>query len=164
MLFPMLWAWVMDREETAKHVAVYGAYGANCICWRCKTLTKDFCKPEMTTVDKVRAATRIRADMFKVIRDGTPRDCQQLSIHPYALAMDILAAVPCDYKWVLADRFHHQTVVQWSLKGDTETLVSHHGFLHLMDKRFMEQPRHATVKPWPRGISVVNKVCSSVYA
>jgi len=149
----------MDREETAKHTLVFGAYGANAICWRCKTLTRYFSDPEATTADKVLAATRKRADMYLVIRDGTPRQCQELSIHPCPLAMDILAHVPCDYSWCLADRFHHQTVVMWSLKQDTELLASKYDNLHLLNKRFMEQPRHSDVKPWPRGIVVVNKVC-----
>jgi len=158
VLFPLLWGWLLDREEAAKHCLVYGAYGANAICWGCTIPTQCFSDPQRTSLEEVRAHTRRRQDMYVAIRDGKEADWKALSIHPEALAMDVLKHVPCDYSWCLADRFHHQTVIMWKLKEDTETLAANHGHLHILDKRFREQPRHRDVKPWPRGCAVVNKV------
>ena len=151
MLYPLLWAYMMDREEVGLFTQVFTPYGARRICWLCLLPTQEFNRPE-NTPDAVAAQTRTRAHMFEVLRD-TPHLCTEYSIHSLPpLAMDVC------HSWVLADRFHHMTVVMWRVKSYTEELMQKLGTLDLLDKRFKETPRHRLVKPWPRGIIAVSKV------
>ena len=119
VLFPLLWAYLMDREEVGHFVQVFTAYGAQRICWMCNQWTSLFNQPD-NTPEKMRELARRRQDMFELLRD-TPEMAQEYSIHHFPpLAMDVCSIVPVDYDWVLPDRFHHMTVVMWRVKCYTE--------------------------------------------
>ena len=161
VLFPLLWAYMMDREEVGLFTQIYTAYGAARICWQCLLLTQHF-NQEDNTPEWMEHLQRTRQQMYEIIRDH-PEQAQALSLHRFPpLAMDICRIVPVDYHWVLADRFHHITVVMWRVKSYTEELMAKMGTLGLLVKRFKETPRHRLVKPWPRGIVPVDKVSTGV--
>jgi len=158
VLYPLLWAYLMDREEVGVFTQVYTAWGSRRICWLCLLETLLFNRGAENTPELMQQLTRTRQAMYEIMRDH-PDQCVEHSIHPIPpLAMDLCHVVPVDYSWVLADRFHHITVVMWRVKTYTEKLLKKLKNLTLLDKRFQETPRHTEVKPWPRGIIKVDKV------
>ena len=159
VLYPLLWAYLMDREEIGHQLQVYTAYGAERICWLCTLHTQNFNLPNIT-LQELESLLRRRDNMFEIIKRGNEEELRKWSIHSFPpLAMDVCRSVPVDYTWTPADRFHHMLVMMWRLKTETESfLIEKH--CAVLDSRFRAAPRHEEVKPWPHGISPVTKVCN----